>query len=623
VVVFTPGDDNASSAPGSSDWRADTRPGHPIDVARVARALRHRWRLIALTFMLGIPTGVLIAMALAPREYTAQAVLVWEPPRTFVSADPQRDFRTLVDTIKLPNVLAEVRQRMSLSLTLESLARRIDAEAARDSNILIIQGKADSAEEAMRLTETLTQVFLDGRAAVERARAEEQLRALGEEIERVHAGLLTARERYDRFRQENGIADLTLDRQAAIEEAALLRSEVYRSHVEMGSEEAKVALLRSAAHRERPKVVLSETQSRATEQKLVALRTELAARRASLSDEHPEVQGLAAAVTALEATRSGAPVLMDQTVGANPQWMFLQQGLIDASVGREAAQQKWQSFARLEDSARERVAQLSAMEGQASLLLAEIRLAENRLSGLKTEQREAEATVHQAAAGFRVLDAANLPLLPTRSYRRLVAIAFPLLLSLCAALVCAGQPLRGLKLWTPAELAFWGRAPVVAASAWPASAEGLEELALDLGAPLSEASGSTLMLALAPTRAGWALELASRLNPGTAVSLRDSVPVRDDALVVWDRSESTQALRRRVRQSARALVLVEAGAHSLFEIAAVRRFLGNEERIGFVVLGLGTEFADLPDQLGDVPGFWRSSGDSPRHAQLTPQSMEC
>jgi uncharacterized protein involved in exopolysaccharide biosynthesis len=592
-------------------------------VRRVARALRHRWRLIALTFLLGLPLGVVIAMTFAPREYTAQAVLVWEPPPTFVSTDPQRDFRTLVDTIKLPNALAEVRQRMGLSLTLESLARRIDANATDDSNILIIQGRADNAEEAVRLTGTLTQVFLDGRTALERARAEEQLRVLGEEIERVQAGLVSARERYDRFRQENGISDLVLDRRAAIEEAALLRAEVYRSHVEMGSEEAKVALLRSAAQREQPKVVLSETQSRATEQKLAALRTELSARRASLSDEHPEVQGLAAAVTALEAKRSGAPVLMDQTVGANPQWMFLQQGLIGASVGREAAQRKWQSFTRLVDSARERVERLSAMEGQASLLLAEIHLAETRLGGLKAEQREAEATVHQAAAGFRVLDAAELPSLPTRSSRRFVAIAFPLLLSLCAALLCAGRALWGLKLWTPAELAFWGRAPVVAVSAWPPSAEGLEELALDLGEPLSTASGSTLMLALAPTRSGQAVELASRLEPGAAVSLRESVPVRAGALVVWDRTESIQALRRRVRQSVRVLVLVEAGAHSLFDIAAVRGLLGTEGRIGFVVLGLGTEFADLPDRVGDVPGFWRSSGASPRHARPTPQSMEC
>ncbi|WP_375770457.1 hypothetical protein NR798_06055 [Archangium gephyra] len=612
--MFAPGDDEVSSVPGSSSGRADAqaRPGHPLEVRRVVRALRHRWRLIALTFLAGIPIGVVIAMTWAPREYTAQAVLVWEPPPTFVSTNPQRDFRTLVDTIKLPTALAEVRQRMGLSLTLESLARRIDADAARDSNILLIQGKAGSAEEAMRLTATLTQVFLDGRTALERARAEERLRALGEEISRVNDALSGARERYDRFRQEHGISDLALDRQAAIEEAALLRAEVHRSHVEMGSEEARGALLRSAAHREHPKVVLSETQSRATEQKLVVLRTELTARRASLSDEHPEVQGLAAAVAALEARRSGAPELIDQTVGTNPHWSFLQQGLVDANVGREAAQKKWQSFSRLEDAARERVARLSALEGQASLLLAEIHLAENRLSGLKAEQREAEATVHQAAAGFRVLDEAALPTLPARSYRRLVAIAFPLLSSLCAALVCAGLALRGLKLWTPAELAFWGGAPAVAASAWPTSAEGLEELALDLGEPLSGASGSTLLLALDPARASRAVELAARLEPGAAVSLRESVPVRDATLVVWDKPGSIQVLRRTVRQSARVLVLVEAGAHSLFELAAVRRVLGGEARIGFVVLGLGTEFADSPDQVGDVPGFW-----------LTPPSKEC
>ncbi len=564
---------------------------------RVVRAMCLRWRLIAFASLLGVPTGVLVARTLLPREYASEAVLIWEPPRASSRVESAREFKTQVDTLKLPTLLSEVRQRTQLPLTLEALARRIDANIGRDSNLLIVRGRAGGAEEALRLTKAVTQVFLEGRTETERKRAEERAHALDQEIAGGQAQLTAAWERYDDFRQENGIADLTIDQRVALEEAALLRTEANRSHIEMESAEARAALLHSAAGHQSPKMILSETQALPEEQKLAELRAELVARAASLSGEHPEVQGLAAAVEALSGRSSSAPTLTDQTVGTNPQWMFLQQGLMEARAGREAAQRKWKAFTRLEASTRERTARLSSIQGRASLLLDEVRLAENRLRELKAERKRVEAELNQPSPGFRVLDAAELPSRPTRSYR-LVALCFPFLLGMIAALGCAARALRGLKLWTASELAFWGRGPVVAASSWPASPQCLEELTLDLGQSLSGARGTTIILALAPAWTQRAVELA--------VSLRENVPVRDGALSVWDKPERPQALRRQARQSTRVLVLVEAGAHSLFELAALPHLLGRGERIGFVLLGLGTAFAESPDQVGDVAGFWET-----------------
>lgn len=571
---------------------------------RVARALRLRWRWIALSFLLGLPTGVGVARYVLPREYVSEAVLVWEPPQTSARGDSLREFKTLVDTLELPALLAEVRRRTELPLTLEVLGRRVEVNTGRDSNVLTVRGRGGSAGEALRLTETVTQVFLESRTTTGRKRAEERFHTLGQEIAHGQAGLTAAWERYDGFRRENGIADLPVDRQAALEEAALLRIEANRSHIEMEAAEARAALLHAAAGGQAPKVILSETQALPDERKLAELRAEWVARGASLSGEHPEVQGLAAAVEAL-AGRPSTATLTEQTVGANPQWMFLQQALMEAKAGREAAQRKWRAFTQLEAAARERTARLTTLQGTASLLFEEVRLAETRLSELKAEQKTVEAVMNQPTPGVRVLNAPTLPSRPVRSYR-LVALAFPFLLAALTALGCAARALRGLKLWTAVEVAFWGQGPVIAASGWPASPQELEELALDLEGALPRAHGTTLLLALAPARTQRAVELASRLEMSAAVSLREDVPVRDSTLVVWDKPERSQALRRLSRQSTRVLVLVEAGAHSLFELMALPHLLGREEGIGFIVLGLGTGFAESPDQVGDVTGFWQT-----------------
>jgi hypothetical protein len=494
-------------------------------------------------------------------------------------------------------------------------------EVGRDSNVLTLSAEADDAGDAARLSNTATEVFLEGCRGVERARAEERLRALGEEAGRVREQLAVIREQYDRFRAEHGIADLALDREAAIVEAAQLRTEANRSRIEAESNDAKATLLRLATGHEPPRVVLSETETRASDRKLAELRAELTARSASLSGEHPEVLGISAAVRALEGRPPEAAALGDRVLGTNPQWTFLQQSLMGANAEKEAAKQKWTAYAALEASARDRIRRLSAVEGQAALMLAELHVVEGRLGELAAQQKVAESDARQPPAGFRVLTAATPPQLPSRSHRRMVAAGLPVLLGLLATVACAGPALRGLKLWTPSEITFWGRGPVVAASTWPAGAEGPEELVLDLKAALARARGVTLMLALSPRRAREVAELASRLERAGPTAAPGEGPEPRGALAVWSEPDRVQALRRAARQSARVLVFVEAGEHSVFELRALRPRLGREDQVGFVVLGLGTDFARLADQVGAVTGFWRDP-EGPRNAARPPQPME-
>jgi hypothetical protein len=296
-------------------------------------------------------------------------------------------------------------------------------------------------------------------------------------------------------------------------------------------------------------------------------------------------------------------------VGTNPSWTFLQNSLIDVDAQRESAEKKWRSYAEVEASVRERISRLSSIEGQASVMLAQVHITEARLAELQAQRKVVESEVRQPAVELRVLTAATPPLRPSKSHRRVVALLLPPLFALLAVGALTASALRGLKLWTPAELAFWGCAPVVAASTWPATPEGLDELVLDLRAALDGARGTTLLVPLAASQLGRARELLSRLG-ARDVPARDGVPERDAPLVLWEETERPQALRRAARQSDRVLVLAESGAHSLFEALALRRLLGSEERVGLVVVGLGTDLATAPDRVGEVAGFWSGPGES-------------
>ncbi|ATB42794.1 hypothetical protein CYFUS_008273 [Cystobacter fuscus] len=567
------------------------RPGLPLEPVRLAWALRRRSRLIALAVVLAIPVGLVAAFFLAPREFVAQSVLVWEPVAR--SSTPARDLQTLTSSVKLPGNVAQVRERLKLSSSLEDVGARIRVGVvSNESNVLTISGTGTSSEEAARFTQAVTDVFLDARVRIARTRMEEQLKGLKEEVEQMHKQLTSARERYDGFRAQHHVVDFTLDRKTAIEQLALLRSEVHKSRVEADSNSKKANLLRSAVQKAPAQLVLTENQVQADRQKLAELSAQLTARRASLSQEHPEVRGLQASVEALERTPADAYTVTGRQVGANPEFLVLQEQFTRASIDGEAAQQKWQSYAKLEESLNERVLQLTALEGEANLLLADVHLAEERLGKLKAEQAELEAGVRQPSSELRVLNSPVPPPFPANSSRRKVALAFPLFAGLLAVLFVVGQELRGLRLRTPSEIAFWAKAPVLASSSWPQAPEELRNLTLELASRGEQAQGMTLLLPLDPARGASAAELVEALR------------ARMPSLRLWDEADRVQALRRAARESARVVVLVEAGAHAALEFTGLRRLLGREDGIGLVVLGLGPELALLRDRVGDDSDFW-------------------
>jgi uncharacterized protein involved in exopolysaccharide biosynthesis len=75
----------------------------------------------------------------------------------------------------------------------------------------------------------------------------------------------------------------------------------------------------------------------------------------------------------------------------------------------------------------------------------------------------------------------------------------------------------------------------------------------------------------------------------------------------WLGATDGPALRRAARMADRVIVLLTSGGELFTEVAGIRTRLGRNHGVGVVLLGLGSELLELPDRVGDVDGFWRST----------------
>ena len=473
------------------------RPGRPVDAARLFRSLGKRKVWIVGAVFVGILLGLAIPYWMISHEWTSQAVVQWEAEEASGgAAGAVRDLRTLVDSVKLPTHLDQVREELGLEMTRDEIGSRLEVTFDRDSNVVSVAATADESEQSARIANAIVDVFLAHQADLARTRSEENVDRLREEIAAAQASVNEAQAEYDAFRRRYGISDLSLERQHAIELAAQLQSEAELARVTAAGADARAQALASGTF---------TSTRRVSSPALDRARTELEEARVTLSDAHPRVRALEARIQQLEAeAQASAPLVANVRVRA-------------AERRAARAENRNDTYERVVAQARERLSQLSEVEGEASRLLSGVQVKEAALAELEGVFARAHAEMTTTNSGFRLLAPALPPEEPSSSNRRAMAVFILLGIVAFTIVVLLLYELRGLRAHTANEIAFWGRGPVLGATPWPNTDYSLAPLIEELGDYALECGGTTLVLGASRKEATLASEVAERLHLDTDV----------------------------------------------------------------------------------------------------------
>jgi len=577
--------------------------GAVVDPRRLTNGLWRQRGFIAGTSILGMVSGAVIAKAAVAPVFETQSVI--ECDRCLKPQYGDRELITLQESVKLPQNMEMPRQTLGLNGPFEHIWGNVEVTASIESALIHVTARGESGELAAGLANVVVEAFLETRQQVERDKLDSRVRALRIGTEKARAATLEARERYDRFRAENKIADLPAEREAAIQEAARLRSEMALARGEEQGERARALALRRASSKEPAMTLLQEIEDLPDAKRMTEVKAQLTAARARFSADHPRVLALNAEMEMLERKLAAAndAVTTGRTVGRNPRWDMAQLGILEASAGQEAASSRQSTYEKLAESAAQAASRLSNIEGRASELLSNVQYAERHASTVELDLSLAQDAARTPSTGLRVLAPARTPTTPVKSIRRIVAFLGPVLGSLLASIGIVLRELRGLRIHTAAELAFWGRGPAVAAAQWPRVLDALDELVEDLGQSIQQSSGKTILLGVSSYEMPYveALEKGIQERLRNDCSSENSAPGSTSAVRSLD---SAAALRHAVRDAARVLVVVAAGRHSAFALRAFVEKLSYPGRLGFVLLDLREDHAALPDVAGDVAAFW-------------------
>jgi len=582
------------------------RLGVPLDWRRLVRDIRRAKRTFLVTLVVGTVVGGAVGKLLVPKEFEATTILVARAPEGDAKTEGKRQVRTLADSIKLPTVLGRVREDLGLAVTLEALGRDLSVTTSAESDLVSLHVRAPEAQLAVRIADRTAAVFVDERLRAERARLSTRLGALDDGVTRARAAFDDARRAFDAFRKDHGISDLSTETHVAIEMAARLKSDEAASTALANSERARGKLLKDTLRTEPMMTLLAEQQVDPGAQKLAELDAELRAESGRLSAKHPKVQALSASTRALQAGlvsgKGATPVA--RTNGRSPRWETLQQGLATSASEEVAASERRRSLEGMVARAQGEVKRLAAIEGRAVVLLGESRQAEAHLRDLELMHSRAAEEARSAAADVSILSPATRPQRPLKATGRLVALALPAAMTFLATCVIVGKSLAGLRAHTPGEVSFWGRGPTLAACG-TTGADASRQVAADLGSLVRKARGQTLIVPAGEEERTTAEELVARLTePPDGADPKGASGVAASSIPVFVNAHDAVSLRRQARAAARIVVVIAAGKRGAGDLGTLRRRLGRETGVGFVVSGLGADSEPCEDRIGNAEAFF-------------------
>ena len=508
---------------GDESATKPSRPGLPVEPRRLLWIVADNRKRLLKAFLI-LSLLALFASFFLPKTYESSALLLFEGTPELEREGVETTPGAFIDAALAASRLREVRDRLSLDVSLEQLKTQIDA-TLEGKAAMRITGRASSAERAHALAQAVLDVFLASQVSFNR----EKLDRLAAEND---AALENAKKRrdeatavYEAFREKSGKPDLIQEQQQLFERASGLRAKADEASVEVASQKARIEELEKAQAELPRQIVASATKGSPVDAPLSQARAELAAARSSLSEQHPRVQALKQRVASLQAQRKGEKSeLSGQTMASNPARASVDQQLATARAALAGARERESALRVLLKATQDEAEALAPGEGEARQVLGALQVADERLDQLTERAAELRDAALRPLTGFRVMSAPMLPEESSRSKAHvLLLVLLPVLLTLIFALLIIVRRLRTLKVEAPREVAWWGNGPVLGTSVWPRDPGALETFVNELEDYGVYGSGRTLVVPATEAERDIACSFAMRLAdaPWLAAAILD------------------------------------------------------------------------------------------------------
>jgi len=404
------------------------------------------WINIRIKLIIPIATGILVAIAsfflakvLIQDSWETSTFLIRHAKNMSSQSDIpylylQTDLNTVLETVLLRENLEATIEKLNLDISHQNLRKLISVSKGNKSNVVKINVTWNDPTLVVNIADTISEIFLTNYTDVQNAAATKIHRYYVNKLESTKLQLYEAHNTEKQFRESNQILDYEAQKQNLYKAMSELEIRSMDKQIELSEIESKLEELDLKINQTPKKIIISQVVRSGESNLIKTLKNQLEVLKRRYTEDNPKVQHLIHKISVFEidnfSTLTEGEIFDETKYGNNPLYSEMYLLRIQCEIDIFSLQENLSEYQYHLQKTKEKIIALSDLEQKNYQLNHTISSQENMLNTLNNRLIETSIAMESNISDFDILEYAQTPSFPRRSYRKVIAIVVAAFMSI-------------------------------------------------------------------------------------------------------------------------------------------------------------------------------------------------
>ncbi|BAJ01530.1 GumC family protein [Shewanella violacea] len=403
--------------------------GLNIDLSLLWSQLKGKIWLPFMVAILCAALAFLMAKTFIQDSWKANTIIIRHQKNMSSQADIpylylQIDFNTIMQTILVRDHLLRVIEQLELSLTPQDLYDSIDISRGNRSDIINITATWQQPEMAVKVSNTVSAVFLESYSSVQNSAARKVNSYFLKELSTSREALITAQQAEANFRQKHNLVSFNEQMISNYHKIQTLEIKYIESQVSTSEKRAKLKATISKLATIPKEIPLETVVAGAALSRISELRETLQLLKLRYTSQNPKVMAMEQKIASFQ-TNADDKVLTSQTdtkiYGQNPLYLELELEKIHYEFDLYVSDQALADYRLAINNTKDSLLRLNGLRQDYQRHRDQMIEYRNLVSTLEGRVTDSKLALESNISDFEIIEDALPPKYPERSYRKLIA----------------------------------------------------------------------------------------------------------------------------------------------------------------------------------------------------------
>ncbi len=348
------------------------------------------------------------------------------------------DIHTVLETVRIRDVLVDVIKKLDLKTTPEALFKAVDVQRGNRSSVLSFTATWPDREMAAKIANATATSFITNNIRLMNSATQKIYQYYLQEKQNRLLAIQNLEFKNDQFREQYGVISVSQESQSKFDQLKEVEIEMIKNQLKATEMDSKISEMNKKLADVPAKNMLNWTYSQTDQRRLLDLQRELETLRTRYTDDNPKVSKVIDDIRELQKTTSGDSRDLPDAETWGPSGLkdvyTIDKSRFEAE--RQASLKMNKEFKTKIDSIRTSLGDLTTVEKEFLEIDRQLQLNRDILRIVEARLAESQMSIQSNVSDYEIIESAKPPVFPEGTNRKMVVLGIGILIfGLCSVFV--------------------------------------------------------------------------------------------------------------------------------------------------------------------------------------------